>query len=327
MFYIFHGPDQFSARETLERLKSRLGSADIVDLNTTELDGRSATLPDLIHHAGAIPFLAPKRLVIITNYLSRIGGTGNAKGDTEAQEKLAQFLDDLPTTTNLIFLEDTTLSKRHPILKKGLALDKCVHAFGGPTPQNLPRWIENRVKQKGGQIERPAITALANVVGDDLQRLDNELEKLVLYVNGTRSIALTDVELLCPYTADSETFAMANAIGRGNIKEAQNQLHKRLAEGQTPLAILGGITGQFRGLLEVKSLAAEGLSPAQIAQTKGWRSDYAARMRLREANNFSQAQLVQIFNLLLDADFAIKTGQIDVTLALDTLIAHLCRAK
>ena len=324
MFYIFHGPDQFSARETLARLKERLGAADIVALNTTELDGRSLTLGELIHHASALPFLAPKRLVIVTNYLTHLGGVGNARGDTQTLEKLAAFLDGLAPTTNLVFVEETELKKRHPILKKGLSIDKCVHTFTGPQPQQLPGWIDERVRRKGGQIEQRAAAALANVIGDDLRRLDNELEKLLLYVNAQRPITLADVELLCPYTADSETFAMANAIGRGDLQEAQNQLHKRLEEGQMPLAILGGIAGQFRGLLEVKSLAAQGLTPREIAAAKGWRSEYAAKMRLREAGNFSRRRLLQIFNLLLAVDLAIKTGQIDQTLALDTLLARLC---
>ncbi|MFN8456107.1 MAG: hypothetical protein U0401_15810 [Anaerolineae bacterium] len=34
-----------------------------------------------------------------------------------------------------------------------------------------------------------------------------------------------------------------------------------------------------------------GMSPAEIAQVKGWRSDYAATARLKEANNFSLARL------------------------------------
>ena len=327
MFYIFHGPDQFSAKALLNRLKARLGSPEMVDLNTTALDGKSISLNDLVHHASAMPFLADKRLVIVTNYLTRIGSTGNAKGDKDALEKLDQFLDDLPPTTNLIFMEDNTLRKSHRILKKGLAIDKCVHDFSSISPQRLPQWIEKRVKSKDAEIERQAAIALANVVGDNLRQLDNEIEKLTLYVNNSRSITLADVELLCPYTADSETFAMANAIGRGDLKAAQNQLHKRLEEGQTAPAIMGGIAGQFRGLLEVKSMAAQGLSPKEIAEAKGWRSDYAAKMRLQEARNFSRGQLVQIFNILLESDVAVKTGQIDNTLVLDTLITRLCRAK
>ncbi len=324
MFYIFHGSNEFSAKETLARLKTRLGDAAMVDLNTTELEGATLTLKELIHHANAIPFLSPKRVVIVYGYLSKLSGSGRGKGDTETLKKLAAALQDLPPTTNLVFMEAVTLKASHPILKLAQETPKSVHLFDLPKAGQLPQWIVNRTAQKGGQIDYPAASALANVMGDDLRALDNEIEKLTLYVNNQRPIRLSDVELLCPYTADSETFAMTKAIGRRDARAALDQLHKRLQEGQNALAILGGIAAQFRGLLEVKSMAAAGLSPAEIARKKGWRSDYAAKMRLQEARRFSLEQLTQIFSTLLETDKAIKTGQIEAALALDLLVSRLC---
>ena len=90
------------------------------------------------------------------------------------------------------------------------------------------------------------------------------------------------------------------------------------------MAILGSIAAQIRGLLEVKDLAERGLSPPEIAEKKGWKSDYPAKMRLREATRFSMARLEEILEMLLQIDLDIKTGRTDSLLALDTLIAQLC---
>lgn len=321
MFYIFHGADDFSAKEALDKIKSAIGTPDMVDLNTTDVDGKTATVGDIINAANAMPFLASKRLVIVPSFLSRFG---RSKSDAATAETLIEALKNIPETTELVFVEHVDLKKSHPVLKFGLVYKNCVRYFGAPDKKTLPKWVDARVKQKGGAIEFQAVQALANVVGDDLRAMDNEIEKLLLYVSEARPVTLADVELLCPYTADSETFAMANAIGRRDTRAALDQLHKRLEEGQNPLAILAGIAGQFRGLLEVKSMADEGLTPMQIAREKGWRSDYAAKMRLKEARNFSTDRLVQIFSILRDTDVAIKTGEIEQTLALDTLISRLC---
>ena len=322
MLYIFHGSDDFSAKEALAKLKKSLGDPENLELNTAELDGKSTNFGEIVNNVNTLPFLAPHRLVIVHNFLSRFGG--RAKSDTEAMKKLVEALKDLPESTVLVFWDRETLKKSHPVLKFGLMHKDCVHAFNTPDKGALPRWIDNRVKQKNATIDFKAVQALASVVGDDLRNLDHEIEKLTLYVGTKRAITLADVELLCPYTADSETFAMANAIGRQDLRAALDQLHKRLEEGQNPLAILGGIGGQFRGLLEVKSMASAGLTPAQIAKEKGWRSDYAAKMRLKEAQHFSLDRLVQIFGILLEADVAIKTGEMGDILALDTLISRLC---
>lgn len=324
MFYIFHGQDDFSAQEALAKIRHAIGAPDMLDLNTAAVDGKTATVSDIINAINALPFLSPKRLVIVSGFLSRLGRN---KNDADVAETLISALKNMPETTELVFWDMVELKKNHPVLKFGMVHKNCVHYFGVPQKQTLPKWIEKRVQQKGGKMEFQAGQALSNVVGDDLRALDNEIEKLLLYVGDSRPVTLADVALLCPYTADSETFAMANAIGRRDTRSALDQLHKRLEEGQNPLAILAGIASQFRGLLEVKSMAEAGLTPAQIAREKGWRSDYAAKMRLKEARNFSTERLVQIFGILRDTDVAIKTGEIEQTLALDTLISRLCGVR
>ncbi len=327
MYHIFHGPNEFTAKEMLADLKSRLGNSDMLSLNTTELEGKNLTIAELTHHVHAMPFLISNRLVIVQNYLSQISGGAKKKNRAEVITDLAKLLDNLPDSTTLVFIENVTLRKNHSILKKGLKISDCVHAFPEPTKRELVPWIEKRVQQKEGKIDMPAAMALANVVGENLRMLDNELEKLILYVKNKRPIRLADVEYLCPYTVDSEAFAMANAIGRQNIEKALDQYHKHLNEGQHTLAILGSITSQFRSLLEIKSMAESGMTPPQIAQAKGWRSDYPVQIRLREGKKFSTKQLVDVFSILLETDKAIKTGQMEETMALDMLITRLCSMK
>ena len=75
-FYIFHGTDEFSIAETLSDFKRRLGAPEMADLNTTVLDGRDITLGELRHACDVVPFLAERRLVIVTNLLRRTHGPG-----------------------------------------------------------------------------------------------------------------------------------------------------------------------------------------------------------------------------------------------------------
>lgn len=325
MIYILHGPDEFTRTEYLAGLTAGQDDPGMTGLNTTELDGPGLTLGELQHHSDTIPFLAEKRRVIVRNYLSRLEGRGGAGPDQAALEALAGYLPHLPPTTDLIFVEERAFSDAHPILKLARSLNpEGVQAFKGPRAEDLPRWIVQRARHKGATIDRQAAFALATAVGEDLRALDNELEKLALYVNEARPITLDDVNLLAAYVEGAENFGLANAIGRGDARKALDQMHKLLQEGANPLGILAAITGQIRGLLEVKELAGQGLSPAAIARRKGWRSDYAAKMRLKEAGRFSLERLEEILALLLDTDLAIKTGRLEPQLALDTLLVQLC---
>ena len=319
MLHILHGPDDFSRGEVIAQLKASLGDPAMADLSITVLDGHGLTLSEMRHHADAAPFMTPKRLVIVNGYLRFV--TGRA----EELQALLTYVEYLPPTTDLVLVERESLTAQHPLLKSG-AEAKVVH-FAGLDKNNLRPWIVKQAKSFGVTLEPNAADLLGRLVGPNLRSLNNEIEKLALYVNEQRPIKKADVELLVPYTEEAERFGMSNAIGRRDARRAYDQLRKELDEGKNPMAILGSIAAQVRALIEVKDMAERGLRAAEIAQTKGWRSDYAAQARLKEAANFSMTRLEQILEMLLELDLAIKTGRMDSLLALDTLIARLCSVR
>ena len=317
MLYIFHGPDDFSRTEKITELKAAMGDPTTADLNTTVLEAQGLSLSDIRHHADAMPFLAAKRLVIVNNYLRALSGK---KGELAA---LTTYLADLPPTTDLVFVEKEALDRRHPALK--MAGEAGVIHFAGLDKNNLQPWIVKRAKELDAAIEPSAAQALGRLVGPNLRMLNSELEKLSLYVTDQqRPIQKADVDLLVPYTEEADRFGISNAIGQRNARRAFDQLRKELDEGKNHMAIMGSIAAQIRALIEVKDMHERGMSPAEIAQAKGWRSDYAAKVRLTEAAKFSMPRLEQILEMLLEFDLAIKTGRMDSLLALDTLIARLC---
>lgn len=319
MLYILHGPDDFSRGETIAQLKTALGDPAMADLSITVLDGHGLTLSEMRHHADAVPFMTPKRLVIVNGYLKFV--TGKA----EELQTLIAYVEHLPPTTDLVLVERESLAAQHPLLKSGVEA-RVIH-FAGLDKNNLRPWIVKQAQSFGVTIEPNAADLLGRLVGPNLRSLNNEIEKLALYVNEQRPIKKADVELLVPYTEEAERFGMSNAIGRRDARRAYDQLRKELDEGKNPMAILGSIAAQIRALIEVKDMAERGLRAAEIAQAKGWRSDYAAQARLKEAANFSMTRLEQILEMLLEFDLAIKTGRMDSLLALDTLIARLCSVR
>jgi DNA polymerase-3 subunit delta len=336
MLYIFHGPDDFSRTEKIAALRAALGDPTTAEMNMALLDGRTLRLSDLRQHTDSMPFLAARRLVIVTGYLAFLSGkTQGPDGDpaktifnpnspdkVEQLQALLDYLGRMPPTTDLVLVESKALDRSHAVLKAVKELGGEVILFA--VSENLPGWIIRRATEHGATIEPGAADLLARLVGPDLRTLNNELEKLALYVAGQRPINKTDIDLLVPYTEEADQFGLSNAIGQRNARRAYDQMHKELDEGSNPMAILGSIAAQIRALIEVKDMAERGMSPTEIAQAKGWKSDYAATARLKEAANFSMARLEQTLEMLLEMDVAIKTGRMDSLLALDTLIARLC---
>jgi DNA polymerase-3 subunit delta len=333
MFYIFHGPDDLSRTETLKAFKAQMGDPAMADLNTTLLDGDAVTLGELREACDTLPFLSDRRLVIVTGYLTRPEKDPKREkrrrqADKATLDNLTGYLDTLADTTRLIFVEQETLPVSHPIVKLAeKRQDGHVRAFGVPGKRDLPGWIEQRVRLKEASIERTAAGALAEAVGDDTRLLDSEIEKLVTYVGDPETtITSAHVDLLVPYTGLPNVFIMVDAIGRQDGRVALRMLHKLLDENPEPgypLYLLTMIVRQFRILIQVKEMSAQGLAVSTIAKRAGLKNFVADKTK-RQSLNFTMGQLEAIYGRLLNTDLSIKTGKMDGVLALDTLVAALC---
>src|SRR5574341_738137 len=124
MFYLLHGPDEFAIAEFVDALKEKMGDPAMASLNTTAFDGRSLTLTELRAACDAMPFLSPRRLVIVEGWLTKL--SGKAEGDEgeappasgkETLAALAEYLPHLPETTALVFVEKREIPERNPILR------------------------------------------------------------------------------------------------------------------------------------------------------------------------------------------------------------------
>ncbi|MCD6554527.1 MAG: DNA polymerase III subunit delta [Anaerolineae bacterium] len=326
MFYLFHGEDEFSRAEAVQNLKQRMdGDPAMVDLNTAILDGRKITLGELRHACDTIPFLADRRLVIVEGLLGALSGQEKRRSK-EILDELVAYLPHLPPTTRLILVENRRISQKHPVYQLALA-EECGHVqeFVPPRQNALPRWITKRAERHGGQITPPAAGELAAFVGNDLRLLDQELAKLVAYTGGERPISVDDVHLLVSYAQEANVFHMVDALGRRDGRTAMRLLHQ-LLDKQKPLALLGMIVRQFRILVQVKELSERGLGQREITDKLKLHS-FVVEKGLRQARNFSMAQLEKVYDQLVETDVAIKTGRLDPVLALDLLVAGLSRTR
>ncbi|MBI3764214.1 MAG: DNA polymerase III subunit delta [Chloroflexi bacterium] len=333
-FYILHGEDDFALAEHVQSLKEKLGDPTMALLNTTEFDGRTVTLAELRSATDALPFLSDRRMVIVEGLLSRLSGKGDEaeEGEEEAppaalkefRDALAEYLPHVPPTTRLVFVERKTLPERHKFLNLVAKSGGVGYArrFDPPKEGELPGWIQKRAKAAGGEFTRDGAQALAAAVGDEMRLLDNEIEKLLTYVDRARPVDVPDVETLTPYAGEVKIFDMVDAMGARQGKAAVQLLHRLLDQpSQYPLAVFAMIVRQFRLLLQTRELLDEGIPAAGIAGTLGLHPFVAGKVA-EQCRKFSIEELDSIFRKLLDIDLVIKSSQVDAGLALETFVAN-----
>lgn len=314
MFYVFHGDDTHSQRETLTGLQEKLDDPGMLDLNTTRFEG-VVTLPELRNACDVMPFLAQVRLVICEDLLS-------SNPDKAFVKDLTAYLPTVPETTRLFFLESKALRGNHPVLKLAEQDDGgYVKLFSKPEGAALERWIQQQVSERNGRIQPQAARMLAANVGSELHVLDNEIEKLVLY-KADAEIEPEDVARLSPYAAEANIFNLVDALGNRNGRQASLLFQQKLAEGADPFYLFSMFVRQFRLMIQVKELAEEGMRPPAIAKALKMHSFVTGKI-YRQSQGFSMAQLEHIYRHLLEVDVGVKTGRNEMTTALNLLIAGL----
>jgi DNA polymerase-3 subunit delta len=322
--FLIDGEDDYAISGFIDSLEARLGSPDIASLNTTRLDGRSMNMDELKRACFAMPFLAEKRLVIVSQPLARLS-------DAALRDKFKTFLLSVPETSLLALVHPANLTDERDRKKNKIHwLESWVLKTGGKVAFkhfDLPRgtamvdWIQVRAKSAGGQFTPAAAARLVGLVGDLPRRADQEIQKLLEYVNYARPVEADDVEHLTPNTAPVADFALVNALRSQNARQAQAVLHKML-EDEEPLRIFHNIVNQFRQLIQVRELMDQRASQEEVARLLGIHP-YVAGLALEHARHFTMPVLESIYQRLHDLDYAIKTGEIDCELALDLLVVEL----
>lgn len=323
MLYILFGPDEFSLREELGRIKDGLGDRESLESNTTIFDGKQVSFNQLMDACIALPFLGSHRLIIVEGLLARFEGykVELKKGKGEEWGELEKRVGDMPPSTVLILI-DGPIKKDNSLLKALVPL-ASVKGFPLPRGATLEGWIRGRVKEGKGTISTEAVRMLTSLVGGNLWILASEIEKLLLYTTG-RSIEAGDVNVVVSYAREASVFAMVDALIEGRAARAAPLLHQLLQEGDTAPYLLVMITRQLRLLVQAKELSQQGLSATEVKARLNLTSDFVLNKALEQGRRYSMGRLEQVYRKLLETDLSIKRGLWKGDLALDLLVAELC---
>lgn len=317
MFYVLHGNNALAQTEALDSIIARTGlPADFREFNTETLSF-PYTAAELHQACSTVPFMGGARIVIARQGLSKDKGS--------LVEELVAYLPDLPPSTHLIFIEAQKLKAKHAVLKLAQKLDARVQLFELPSARDLPAWIRQRVHHHKGDIEPGAAATLAQNIGPNLQLLDEEIKKLLLYCGERKTITLQDVQVMVPYIQSADViFNLVDAIGQRNPRSAAHYLHRLLDVGEHPLGIFGMIVRQFRLLIQIQWLCDQRYVDAEIASRLKVHP-YVAKKVSGQVRHFTADQLRTAYHLLLESDLAIKRGALPADTALDLLVAQLTR--
>lgn len=331
LIYILIGRDDFSLRDSLQKLEKSIGDQTLLSVNTTVLDGQQLTLNQIKTVGETVPFLGERRLVIVHGLLERFEPkrrtmgqkkTTHAANQKDDYQELAAYLPQLPDSTTLVLI-DGDIGGNNPLLRE-LSGRAEVRRFPLLKDSQLRQWIQLRVKAEGGSISAAAVNLLARLVGSNLWIMASEINKLVLFTAG-RPIEETDVKAAVSHAQEASVFTMVDAILEFKAGVAEHLLQQLLQEGAAPAYLLVMLSRQVQMVVRAKELSQQRQSKAEIQKRLGLALEFVLLKVLEQASRHPLWRLREVYHKLLETDLAIKTGKYDGELALNILIAELCQ--
>ncbi|HKJ26743.1 MAG TPA: DNA polymerase III subunit delta [Anaerolineales bacterium] len=315
--YILHGDDEYGIAEFLRAMEEKLGDPTTADMNITRFEGGGYDVEDLHAAAAAMPFLAPRRLVVVDNV---------SKKYTRKEQyiKMTEMMDGLPPTTALVLAEKSPLKDSHWLMKwSKTAGDRAyVRAFNVPKGAQMTNWIRAYAGEKGGEISHQAAALLAENVQDVPRMAALEVEKLLAFVNYARPVDVDDVEMAAAFVGgQGDYFAFMDSIAARNGRKAMDMLQKLLDE-QDPLPLFFSLVSHFRLVLQAREIYENGGTDQTVAKTLAIHPFRAKKMTV-QARTMPLQSLENMYLRLQRLDLEIKTGQIDPALALESMVAEL----
>ena len=304
--YLLYGEETYLVRQYRDRLKAAL-TVPGDNMNTSVFEGKDINVKELIDLSETLPFFAERRVLFVEN-------SGFFKKSTE---DLADYMGELPETSYFIFTEEE-VDKRGKLYKQ-VKKNGSVVEFKRQTESVLMQWILSRLKKENKKITRPVMELFLSKTGNDMELIEQELEKLLCYTLEKEVIEETDVEIICSNQITGKIFEMVDAIAGKEQKKALDLYYDLLTLKEPPMRILFLVVRQFQILMQLRTMADKGFDYKHMAAKAGV-PEFAVRKYLGQARKFTPKQLIQAVKDGVQAEENVKTGHMADRLAVELFI-------
>ncbi|MDA8101205.1 MAG: DNA polymerase III subunit delta [Nitrospiraceae bacterium] len=313
--YLFFGEEEFLIQEAVDLIIGQAVDPASRDFNFTSLHCKGTAASELVGLAQTLPFMADKR-VIIAREVDAFKGAD--------LEQLASYLADPSPSTCLVLIANQPRYDKKTVTS---AVEKrgAVTRFYALLDREMPAWIERRAKTFGITLQRDAVQYLWQALGNDLQAISGELEKVAIAARDKKAVTFADVKAVVGDFREYATFDLADAVGKKNREKAFLILSRLLLEGEQPVGLLAAIAWNFRRLLKAKSMEAAGTGYEEIKRKLNIIFHQSASFQ-EQMRSYTLPELRKAFEVLMAADRSLKSGGLGGRLVLERMILALCWA-
>lgn len=276
-------------------------------MNYSYFEGKSAKAEDIMAMLDTMPFFADRRLVVIENSVFF----------KSANEKLLEYLSQIPDTSVAVFVEEE-IDKRSKMFKKVKDLG-YICELSQQKPAVLEKWINGLLKAEGKKMNGPALDYFLAVCGNDMNHISSELEKLISYTGDREIITIDDMNEICSTVTVSKIFDMIDAMGNKNRTKTLSLYYDMIEVKEPPMRILYMLSRQFNIMLGAGELAAGGMNAKEIAAKMGL-APFVVNKALGQTGKFKSSDLKNALRECIGVEEEVKNGKMEDKIGVEMIL-------
>ncbi|MBU4200486.1 MAG: DNA polymerase III subunit delta [Verrucomicrobia bacterium] len=353
--YLIHGEDEFTGTTKAKELIRQIIPPEDEILGLEMINARSDTVDE------ALVFLKQCREAVQT-----LGFLGNRK---VTWLRNANFLDqsiigkskevrarlkDLAEVIQSGLPEGHILVVTTPQVDEKLELYQVCKAAGAVIGYEAAKpWQRDKsaipfaarlCQELGLTASNDVISALVRKSGTDSRQIQQEIEKLSVYMGDTRTVRIEDIEAVISPSRELFAWNLEDTVANRDLGASLRILRQLLFQKEAPIRLISGLESRFRSLLILREALDKGwIRLSNKFMTKGaitpeqeqlmyqalndnrLKNPYAAGMRTKQATDFTYAQLDHCRQLILKTRRQLVSSSIPDSWLMDMLIVKICK--
>ncbi len=332
--YFLYGEETYLAHQFVRQLRDAVIPSDAQGFNLERFDLEDSRWADIIDLARTVPFFfSPWRIVVVE------GSEGREDKLSSLEENiLREYFRSPSQRTILVVIFSGKIKKFHPLVKFFASLPSSSVLLKELRPlkeSGLISWIDKKLEGLGKSATPEAKRRLVEIIGNDLQRIDNELEKIATFVGERRVVDLDDVNQVCDWVKTFVAWELTDCLEKADYEQTLIVLNRFFKEGVESEYIVGIMANFFRDLLLAKLWLRENRDKKDIfAELKPhinvkFKNLYVAKFKgfFALVEGFSNDDLGHAIGELRKIDLLIKTSDASAQVLLERFVFDYCSRR
>ena len=207
--YWLEGEEEYYIDKVIEHAEHRILPESESAFNLSVFYGKDANWADVINACRRYPMFAERQVVILKE----------AQHMREV-DRLESYVDNpLHSTVFVVSYKDKKIDGRTRFAK--VLKEKGVLVTTKKMYENqLPEWTQELVQSKGLAISPKGLALLVDHIGNDLSRIENEIDKLSVNLGKRKTITEEDIETFIGVSKEFNVFELQGALAKKDLAKA-----------------------------------------------------------------------------------------------------------